>query len=85
MQSTDCYVELNTETGEGHILIPDQAEYPLVQAILDSLAKQGWLEVDPDDAVEPHEFEDGSVGVKSYLYKDQEVQEVSVGVAASGR
>lgn len=85
MLKQHCEVELNEETGEGYILIRDEMTYAQVRATLTGLAERGWNEVDPDEAVEPHEFADGGLGVKSYLYQDQEGQEVADGVAAAGR
>lgn len=82
----DHYViELDHESGEGCILIRDSAPYELVEGALAELATRGWHEVDPEEAMEPHEFADGGLGVKVYLYQEHQDQEVANGIATTGR
>jgi hypothetical protein len=83
-ESRDYEIELDHETGEGYILIRDEAAYAGVLSALQELVEQGWVEVDPDE-VELYEFADGGVGVKSWLYKEENEQEVTDGVTAVGR
>jgi hypothetical protein len=70
-------VVLDPVSDEGALLIRDDASYELVQQTLARLAAVGWHEVDPDDAVVPYEFPGGALGVKTYLYKVQDAQEVN--------
>jgi hypothetical protein len=62
-------VVLDENADEGHILIKDIAPFTQVTAALALLATQGWLEVNPDEAMEPYVFADGGLGVKTWLFR----------------
>lgn len=60
---------LDTVGDCGYVLALDDVPYRLLQKGFDVLAVLGWHPIEDDEGVEPHVFDDGTAGVKIWLYR----------------
>lgn len=62
-------VHLDYHDGSGWLDVRDSASYRSVRMVLSILRKFGWHENGDDEAIQPHEFDDGEVGVRVILHR----------------
>lgn len=59
----------DTDNSVGFALVHDAVPLELIHGMFTAISLLGWHPVEGSEGIEPHEFEDGTLGVRIWLYR----------------